>query len=76
MREYLSLGTGKRFDIWLCLARSRVSMNEEDLVERYSRSTEERQADEQPTNLDLETYAVKCAVVMPEGQGEVEGWEE
>jgi hypothetical protein len=45
-------------------------------MERYSRSTEERQPDEDAENLDLETYAMNCAVVMFGEQGEGEEREE
>jgi hypothetical protein len=47
--------------------------NAEELMERYSSSTEERQPDEEVANLDLETYAMNCAMVMSREQGEAEG---
>jgi hypothetical protein len=50
--------------------------NAEELMERYSRSTEERQPDEESANLNLETYAMNCQVAMSGEQGEVEGREE
>jgi hypothetical protein len=45
-------------------------------MERYSRSTEERQPDEELANLDLETYAMNRSVVISGEQGEIEGRDE
>jgi hypothetical protein len=50
--------------------------NAEELMERYSRSTEERQPDEEAANLNLQTYAMNCQVATSGEQGEVEGREE